>query len=116
MSIGQLLGWVRRYARPYRSLFAVFVFVSIVEIGIGLAAPWTMKVLVDNVLGNQPVPAWLVPAVDLINAESKIALLVAVCVAGLAIGLSNQFVSLWHTQLQVGIGQKMVLDLQRDLF
>ena len=89
----------------------------VLEILVGLLVPWPMKVLVDNVLGEATLPAWLV---GLINSFSlgggKVALLIAVCVAGLLIGLLSELVSLGHTQLQVNIGQRMVLDLQRHLF
>lgn len=111
-----LLGWLMRYATPYRVSFVFFIVVSIVEIFVGLLAPWSMKILVDNVLGNQAIPSWLAPSVNAFSLDSKFSLLVAVCLGGLFIGLLSEIVSLAHTQLQVGIGQKMVLDLQRDLF
>lgn len=116
LSAGQILGWLLHYARPYRTAFALFVGVSLVEILIGLLLPWSMKILVDNVLGNQAVPAWLAPAVNFFSIDGKFSLLVAVCLAGLLIGLVSELISLAHTQLQVGTGQKMVLDLQRDVF
>lgn len=116
LSAGQILGWLLRYARPYRTAFALFVGVSLIEILIGLLLPWSMKILVDNVLGNQAIPAWLAPAVNFFSIDGKFSLLVAVCLAGLLIGLVSELISLAHTQLQVGTGQKMVLDLQRDLF
>ncbi len=112
----KLFAWLLRYGKPYRLSFALFTALSVVEIFIGLVVPWTMKILIDNVLGSQPIPTWLAPITDAFSLENKISLLIAVCLAGLLIGLLSQLVSLLHTQLQVGIGQKMVLDLQRDLF
>ncbi|MBA3632657.1 MAG: ABC transporter ATP-binding protein [Acidobacteria bacterium] len=112
----RVLGWLLRYGKPYRGLLIVFIVISIVEIFIGLLAPWAMKILVDNVLGSEPVPVWLVSTINAFSLESKFSLLVAVCLAGLLIGLASEIVSLLHTQLQVGIGQRMVLDMQRDLF
>ncbi len=112
----RVFGWLLGYGKPYRGLFVVFIVVSLVEIFIGLLVPWSMKILVDNVLGNEPIPAWLVSTTNAFSLESKFSLLVAVCLAGLLIGLTSEIVSLVHTQLQVGIGQKMVLDVQRDLF
>ncbi len=112
----RLLARLLRYGKPYRLSFTLFAALSVVEIFIGLIVPWTMKILIDNVLGSQPIPSWLAPITDAFSLENKISLLIAVCLAGLLIGLFSQLVSLLHTQLQVGIGQKMVLDLQRDLF
>jgi ATP-binding cassette subfamily B protein/subfamily B ATP-binding cassette protein MsbA len=112
----QLFAWLLSYGKPYRLSFALFTALSVVEVLIGLVVPWTMKILIDNVLGSQPIPSWLAPATNIFSLENKTSLLIAVCVAGFLIGLMSQLVSLLHTQLQVGIGQKMVLDLQRDLF
>jgi ABC-type multidrug transport system fused ATPase/permease subunit len=89
----------------------------VVEILVGLLVPWPMKILVDNVLGGVTMPAWLGVLTNTFSiGGGKIALLVAVCVAGLLIGLLSELVSLGHTQLQVNVGQRMVLDLQRHLF
>jgi len=89
----------------------------VLEILVGLLVPWPMKILVDNVLGEATLPAWLLGLMNSLSlGGGKIALLVAVCVAGLLIGLLSELVSLGHTQLQVNIGQRMVLDLQRHLF
>ncbi len=93
----RVLGWLLRYSKPYRGLFVVFVVVSIVEIFIGLLAPWSMKILVDNVLGSEPIPAWLSSTVNAFSLESKFSLLVAVCLGGLLIGLISELVSLIHT-------------------
>ena len=111
-----LFVWLLQYARPYRVSFVLFIGISLVEISIGLIVPWSMKILVDNVLGSEPVPSWLIPVTNAFSLGDKVSLLIAVCLAGLLIGLISEIASLIHTQLQVGIGQKMVLDLQRDLF
>ena len=112
----RVLGWLLRYSKPYSGMFVIFIIISIVEIFVGLLAPWSMKILVDDVLGNEPLPAWLSSTVNAFSLESKFSLLVAVCLGGLLIGITSEIISLAHTQLQVGIGQKMVLNVQRDLF
>ncbi len=110
-----LIGWLLGYMRPYRASFAVFIGVSLLQILIGLLVPWSMKVLVDNVLGSELLPAWLVRLTDVFSLHDKFSLLVAVCLAGLCIGLASGIVSVVYTQLQVGIGQKTVLDLKKWL-
>jgi len=112
----QLLGWLLGYSKPYHALFASFIALSLAEIFIGLLVPWSMKVLVDNVLGNQPAPAWLASAINAFSINDKFWLLIAVCLAGFLIAVVNQVLALSRTQLQVSIGQRMVFDLQRDLF
>lgn len=112
----KVLSWLSAYARPYRLSFLLFAAVSVLEILIGLLSPWTMKILIDHVWGNEPVPNWLMSLTGQAALENKTALLAIVCAAALLIGITNQLVSLWHTQMQVGLGQKLVFDLQRRLF
>lgn len=112
-----LYRWLLGYGLPYRLSFVIFVGLMILEILVGLLVPWPMKILVDNVLGGETMPAWLESLINTFSlGGGKVALLVAVCVGGLIIGLLSELVSLGHTQLQVNIGQRMVLDLQRNLF
>lgn len=112
----KVLSWLAAYARPYRLSFVLFATVSVLEILIGLLSPWTMKILIDHVWGNEPVPDWLMSLTGQAVLENKTYLLAVVCAAALLIGITNQLVSLWHTQIQVGLGQKLVFDLQRRLF
>ncbi|MGI9068899.1 MAG: ABC transporter ATP-binding protein [Pyrinomonadaceae bacterium] len=113
----KLYRWLLSYGLPYRASFVIFVGLMITEIFVGLLVPWPMKILVDNVLGGEAMPAWLAGLIHTFSLGSgKVALLIAVCVTGLLIGLLSELVSLGHTQLQVNIGQRMVLDLQRHLF
>jgi ATP-binding cassette subfamily B protein/subfamily B ATP-binding cassette protein MsbA len=112
-----LYRWLLGFGLPYRAAFVLFVGLMVLEILVGLLVPWPLKILVDNVLGGETLPVWAGALANIFSLEGgRIALLVAVCIAGLTIGLLSEFVSLGHTQLQVNIGQRMVLDLQRRLF
>ncbi len=45
--------------RPYRWLVAGIFGVLLVQIVMGLAAPWPLKVVLDSVVGDHPLPGWL---------------------------------------------------------
>jgi ABC-type multidrug transport system fused ATPase/permease subunit len=45
--------------RPYRWLVAGIFGVLLVQIAMGLAAPWPLKVVLDSVVGDHPLPSWL---------------------------------------------------------
>ena len=56
---------VLRYLRPYWKLAFGSVIITIASAAASLLMPWPLKLLVDNVLGSQPVPpilAGLLPA------------------------------------------------------
>jgi ABC-type multidrug transport system fused ATPase/permease subunit len=44
--------------RPYRRLVAVVVFMMLLQAAMGIAGPWPLKIVIDSVVGNQPVPNW----------------------------------------------------------
>ena len=44
------------YAKPHLHRLALLLLVSFLMVGLGLAQPWPMKVLVDNVIGGRPFP------------------------------------------------------------
>jgi ABC-type multidrug transport system fused ATPase/permease subunit len=46
---------VFRYLRPYSALAVGAVVGSLAATGVGLLTPWPMKILVDSVLGNEPL-------------------------------------------------------------
>ena len=50
---------VFRYLRPYWKLAVGSVIITIASVAAGLLMPWPLKILVDNVLGSQPVPTIL---------------------------------------------------------
>jgi ABC-type multidrug transport system fused ATPase/permease subunit len=45
--------------RPYRGWLAIVFVAMLVEIAAGLAAPWPLKLVIDDALGNHHLPHWL---------------------------------------------------------
>ena len=45
--------------RPYRGRLAIVFVAMLIEIGTGLAAPWPLKLVIDDALGNHHLPHWL---------------------------------------------------------
>ena len=89
--------------------------ITLVEIASGLLLPWPLKFLIDHVLGTEPMPNWLAWVGNVFGSH-KLSLLVLGCVAYLLFHLLSEFISVAHTQMQVGIGQKLIFDLRRELF
>jgi ATP-binding cassette subfamily B protein/subfamily B ATP-binding cassette protein MsbA len=110
------LAWYLRrlwpYFRPYWRLALFTGLAVLLSAGLALLTPWPLKVLIDSVLGDHPVPgvfAWA--------GENRTGtLLAAVAASGLIIvlieGASNVIDSLLATRLE----QRMTLDLRSDLF
>ena len=45
--------------RPYRGWLGVVFAAMLVETLMSLAAPWPLKIVLDNALGHHPLPEWL---------------------------------------------------------
>jgi ABC-type multidrug transport system fused ATPase/permease subunit len=99
--------------RPYRAL-SLCLIVLIVATGLAeLLTPWPLKVLVDNVLGNQPLPSWLGAIQPNLGATG---LLVGVVLAGLFVALLTNGLTVLNNYVQTTLEQRMVLDLRSELF
>jgi ABC-type multidrug transport system fused ATPase/permease subunit len=111
-----LAGWIASYMRPYRWRLALLTLVSVVEVALGALTPWPLKVVVDNVLSGQPMPHGFLHLTTLASHVNAATVLAVVLLAGLALQILDQWVSMLHTQIQVDTGQRMVFDLRARLF
>jgi len=55
----QLMGLVLELIRPYRGWLIIVFAAMIVEIAMSLAAPWPLKLVLDDALQNHKLPEWL---------------------------------------------------------
>ncbi len=102
-----------RYARPHWRGFSGMVCAALVGVAASLARPWPLKVLIDNVIGDKPIPHWLssVP-----GADSKHGLLVWVVVAEVVIYLVSTIAAMLTSYASLTLGQYMTWSLAGDLF
>lgn len=110
--------WIRllRYALPqWRSLSLIGVL-TLLGIGAGLLAPWPMKLIVDNVLRNQPLPDALVWLEGLPAAGSNRGLLAWLAGATVSLFLLRRLLAILQSYIQAGAGSRMVYALASDLF
>src|SRR5262245_19422555 len=60
----KLVSIVLRLLRPYRSWLLIVFIAMLIEIAMSLAAPWPLKLVLDDALGNHRLPDWLAWAHD----------------------------------------------------
>ena len=107
--------WTLSFLRPYRFRMLGIAVLCGAEVALGVLAPWPLKAVVDNVLGGHPLPGPLASTVTALVGSNAAALLILIVVAGLALQIVNELVSMWHTQLQVKTAQGIVYDLRDRL-
>jgi ABC-type multidrug transport system fused ATPase/permease subunit len=114
-NIGSLRRQARllRYAKPHWRALIVLLFSMLANIGLELLRPWPLKLVVDNVLGNHPLPAALN---GLPGAHNVDTLLVWVVVATVLIFLLGTVTQMAYTFYSMRLGQQMTYRLAADLF
>jgi len=100
--------------RPYLKWLLIVAGAMVIEIAMGLAAPWPLKIVLDSVFGETPLPSafgWLAGG-DL----DRLARLNVAVVATIAIALlqaASAYVNAYYT---VSIGQWIAHDLRLSVY
>jgi ATP-binding cassette subfamily B protein len=92
---------------------ALSVTVSILISVTSLLSPWPLKLIVDSVLGPQPLP-W--PLASLGRDANKFHLLIATVAGGLLIVVAHNALTVLHSYINTRFEQRMILDFRSDMF
>jgi ATP-binding cassette, subfamily B, bacterial len=110
--------WLKigRYALPEgRSLLAIGSLM-VLGIGLGLLTPWPLKLIVDNVLGNKPLPEGLSWIKSLPGSSSPKIMLAWLAGGTVGLFLFARVVAIAQRYAEAGAGSRMVYALASDLF
>lgn len=78
-----------QFVRPYRLPLGVAVALTVVQTVLDLAAPWPLKLVVDNVIGGQPLEGWMAG----LNRLSTVGLAAIAALAGVTLVAVSSIVS-----------------------
>jgi ABC-type multidrug transport system fused ATPase/permease subunit len=112
---GSKMRLVRELLRPYRGWLMIILVAMVVETAASLAAPWPLKVILDNVVGTHKVPEWLAPFRDLLG-EHKMALAALAGIATVliaALGAIASYIDNYYTE---SVGQWVAHDLRMRVY
>ena len=109
-------GLVVDLARPYRGWLVIILLAMMVETATSLAAPWPLKIVIDNVVGRHAPPEWglwlLGPAVDTHRAPLAAAAALGIVLLAVVGGLAS-YVDNYYTE---SVGQWVANDLRMRLY
>jgi ABC-type multidrug transport system fused ATPase/permease subunit len=106
---------VLRYLKPYWRLAAGSAALMVPTSVAILLMPWPLTILVDNVLGDQPLPGVIAPFLEF-TAGDRSALAVFAVGAGLAVTLVSGGLNVLRHYVNTKLEQRVVLDFRSDLF
>lgn len=93
--------WPR--VRPYRRALGLGGFCAVVQVLAGLAQPWPLQVIVDDVLGAPP-------------GTRRVSLLAGCCAALVVVVATAAFADYWSTRLLSSTGLHLANDLRDSVF
>ena len=106
-----------RYIQPHWRASVGILAAMMFTIGMDVLRPWPMKLLVDQVLGSQPLPPGLSRIRTVLPlAQGADGLLLWVVLSTLLIYAGGGLASAVETIAAVKLGQRMVYELGADLF
>jgi subfamily B ATP-binding cassette protein MsbA len=115
-SFGALILWAISLAKPYRKMVVIILVAMLLEALIGLATPWPLKIIIDNVTGHHPLPHWL-NWLNLIfpkeNIKQMAALAALSYIVITAIGSFADFLDNYYNEK---VAQSVANDLRRKIY
>ena len=106
---------VLRYLRPHCRLGTISVAVTVLGALAALLAPWPLNLVVDNVLGNRPLPGALSRLVGSVGTN-PMELLIAAVLFGLLVALIANGLQVISNYVNTKIEQFITLDFRSHLF
>src|SRR6201995_3751833 len=102
--------------RPYRGWLAIVFVAMLVEIAMSLAAPWPLKLVIDDALGNHHLPHWLEWAHDYGFGKHTLGVALFAGVATLAIAVVGAIASYIDNYYTTSVGQWVANDLRLRIY
>lgn len=107
---------VLEQARPYRFQILALLALSLLSTPLGLLTPLALKIAVDSVIGDAPLPGFVDALLPASATGSANALLVTTAIMFVVIALVSQIQGLANEVLRTWTGEKLVLNFRSLLF
>ena len=102
------------YLRPYRKLVIVSLALTVAAAAVGLAEPWPLALVIDDVIGGSAPPGPLQPLFG--DNPDPYRLLFFIVAFGFLISTASHGVRVIGDYVNAKIEQNIILDLRSDLF
>jgi ABC-type multidrug transport system fused ATPase/permease subunit len=103
-------------ARPYRGWLVVILLAMMIETAASLAAPWPLKIVIDNAVGRHAVPGWMVRLLGPALAASGPALAAAAALGMVLLAALEGIASYIDNYYTESVGQWVANDLRMRVY
>jgi ABC-type multidrug transport system fused ATPase/permease subunit len=99
--------------KPYRSSLVLILLAMLVQTAMSVAAPWPLKIILDNVVGVHKLPPWLDDFLrPFMSSGTKMQIAAAAAVATILIALLGAAASYLANYYTTSVGQWVANDLR----
>jgi subfamily B ATP-binding cassette protein MsbA len=102
--------------QPYRKWLVVVFIAMLFETAMSIAAPWPLKIILDNVVGKHKLPEFLAWLRDFSSGEHTLALAGVAALAAIAIAAVGAVASYIDNYYTESVAQYVASDLRRRLY
>lgn len=102
--------------RPYRGWLIIVFLAMLVEIAMSLAAPWPLKLVLDDALGSHHLPAWLDWAHDYGIGRHTLGVALFAGIATLMIAVIGAIATYIDNYYSTSVGQWVANDLRIRIY
>jgi ABC-type multidrug transport system fused ATPase/permease subunit len=107
---------LRDLLRPRRGTIAVILAVMLVQMAMSLAAPWPLKVVLDNVVGSHPAPRWIDWLLAMLGGNGKVQIAAAAGIVTVLIAVVTGAAMYVQSYFTESLGQCIGNDLRVRLY
>ena len=108
-----MMGLIRELLRPYRGSLAMILVAMLVQSTMTLAAPWPLKIVIDNVVVGRKLDRWLAHLIEPVLAHAHRAHLAEIAaLAVILIAVFNAVASYLANYFTESVGQWVANDLR----
>ncbi len=111
--LGQLV-WA--LVTPYKKWLLIIFIAMLVETLMSLAAPWPLKIIIDNVVGQHKLPASLIWMQQVFKGENKIQLATVAAISVVIIAAVGSFAGYLENYFTESVAQYVANDLRQRIY
>jgi ABC-type multidrug transport system fused ATPase/permease subunit len=102
--------------RPYRGWLTLVFVAMIIETAMSIAAPWPLKIIIDNVVGDHKLPEFLTWLRDFSSGEKTLALAGIVALGSILIAVLGAIAGYVDNYYTESVAQYVANDLRHRLY
>src|SRR6187402_854068 len=107
---------IKELLRPHRRALILGLAAIAGESIADVAAPWPLKIVLDNVIAHKESHGWLFKFIKRTAGTEPHQILMFACVAVVVIAMVDAFCSYWEKYTTTSVGQWVTHDLRRTLY